>query len=157
MKISQKGVDFIKQEEGFRSTSYLDSVGIWTIGYGTIRVNGKKVGKDMHCSQLAAEEWLKQEIELIIEPEINRLVKVKINQDIFDVFCSFCYNLGTGAFAGSTMLKMLNAGDYEGASKQILRWNKGKDKGRWKVITGLDNRRKREYAIFAKAITTLVK
>lgn len=156
MKISQKGIDFIKQQEGLRTSSYLDSVGVWTIGYGTIMVNGKKVTANMHCSPLSAEQWLKEEIEKVIEPAINKLVKVPINQDMFDVFCSFCYNLGTGAFSTSTMLKMLNAKDYANAAAQILRWNKGKVNGRWTVITGLDNRRKAEYSILSKAITEFI-
>lgn len=155
MKISQKGLDFIKLKEGFRGTAYLDSVGVWTIGYGTIKVNGIPVKRGDTCTKQQAEEWLLDEVHKHIEPNINSLVKVKITQDIFDVFCSFCYNLGCGSLSTSTMLKMLNAGDYKGAAAQILRWNKGKVNGKWVVIDGLDNRRKAENEIFVASINDL--
>lgn len=155
MNISQKGVELIQREEGFRNKAYLDSVGVWTIGYGTIKMKGVPVKKGDICSKAEAYEWLMDEINEDIVPHINRLVKVPLTQDMFDVLCSFIYNLGWPAFAKSTLLKMLNAGDYAGAGDQILRWNKGRVNGQMVAIDGLTNRRKREREIFVASIGDL--
>ena len=155
MMISKKGLDFIKLAEGVKLNAYQDSVGIWTIGYGTIRHDGQPVRKGDTCTPNQAEAWLSSHIATEVEPHINKLVKVKITQDMFDVFCSFIYNLGWGAFSTSTMLKLLNAGDYKGAAAQILHWNKEKKGDVFVVSRGLDKRRKDEYEIFVASINDI--
>ena len=153
--ISEMGVEFIKKEEGFRGKAYLDSVGVWTIGYGTIKVDGQKVKSGDVCSKAEAHVWLMEEIDHQCVPWINKLVKVPLTQEMFDVLCSFVYNLGWPALQRSTLLTMLNSGDYRGAGDQILRWNKGKVDGEFVVIDGLDKRRRREREIFVASIANI--
>lgn len=155
MNISSKGIQLIQNEEGFKSKAYLDSVGVWTIGYGTIKMKGVPVKKGDKCTKAEAYEWLMDEINEDIVPHINRLVKVPLTQDMFDVLCSFIYNLGYPSFERSTLLKLLNKGDYVGAGDQILRWNKGRVNGVMVTIDGLTNRRKREREIFVASIGDL--
>lgn len=153
--ISQAGIDFIKREEGYESTAYQDSVGVWTIGYGTIRINARPVRRGDTCTKKQAEEWLLDEINHLCVPWVRKLVTVPLTQEMFDTLCSFIYNLGWPAFSRSTLLKMLNAGNYRGAADQLLRWNKGKVDGKYVEIDGLTNRRKRERENFIVGISNL--
>jgi len=143
-KIGQLGLDLIKVSEGFYSKAYKDPIGIPTIGYGTIKVDGKPVTMGMTCTKEQAEQWLIEHIEHECGAAISTLVKVPINQEIFDSLCSFIYNLGIGNFRSSTLLKLLNAKDYEGAANQFLRWNRAGGK----VYKGLTTRRNNEREIF---------
>jgi lysozyme len=150
MNISQNCLDLIKKWEGFRSEAYLDPVGIPTIGYGTIRYpNRQKVQMGDIISEPEAEDLMKLECDEFAEV-VNRVVAATLNQNQFDALVSFCYNVGAGAFQGSTLLKKLNAGDFTGAAEQFLVWNQGTVNGVKKVIDGLTNRRKDEKALFEK-------
>lgn len=150
MNISQNCLDIIKKWEGFRAHAYLDPVGIPTIGYGTIRYpNGQKVQMGDVISEPEAEDLMKLECDEFAEV-VNQLVKVTLNQNQFEALVSFCYNVGAGAFQGSTLLKKLNAGDSTGAAEQFLVWNKGTVNGIKVVIDGLTNRRRDEKALFEK-------
>ena len=104
MNISDKGLDLIKQFEGFRDKAYLDHIGIPTIGYGTIIYpDGTKVRMGDVCIQLQAEEWLLNYLGSTIV-KLNALPFNKpLNQNQFDALCSFVYNLGFGALSGSTL------------------------------------------------------
>lgn len=78
------------------------------------------------------------------EQTVNDAVTVLIDQNQFDALVSLAYNIGSGAFAKSTLLKKLNAGDYKGAADQFDVWvNAG-----GKRMQGLVNRRAREEAVF---------
>ncbi len=142
--ISSKGVALIKEFEGYRDKAYQDVVGIWTIGYGSTKVNGKPVSPDMTCTEVQAEEWLKEEVENIAEPSINKLVKVSITQNQRDALLSFIYNVGSGNFSKSTLLKLLNQGMYGAAAEQFARW----DKAGGKTYPGLTRRRAAEKTLF---------
>lgn len=74
-------------------------------------------------------------------------VKVPLNQNQFDALCDFTYNVGCGAFEGSTLLLRLNAGDYTGSAAQFAFW----DKAAGRVVQGLENRRAAEAALFQEA------
>lgn len=146
MKTSQAGVNFIKGFEGKRLSAYQDSVGVWTIAYGTIKYpNGVRVKKGDTCTESQAESYLKHDL-ITFENAINRLVKVKLTQNQFDALASFTYNLGETNLASSTLLKKLNAKDYKGAASEFIRWNKAGGK----VLNGLTNRRQSETNIFNK-------
>ncbi|MCU0535732.1 MAG: glycoside hydrolase family protein [Hydrococcus sp. Prado102] len=150
MNISQNCLDIIKKWEGFRANAYLDPVGIPTIGYGTIRYpNKQKVQMGDIISEQEAEDLMKLECDEFAEV-VNRTVTASLNQNQFDALVCFCYNVGAGAFQGSTLLKNLNAGDFTGAAEQFLVWNKGTVNGVKKVIDGLTNRRRYEKALFEK-------
>jgi GH24 family phage-related lysozyme (muramidase) len=144
MNISQNGVDLIKNFEGLRLKAYYDSAGVLTIGYGwTHPVDGVKIYPGMAINAETAERLLKTGL-VSYENDVNRLVKVKLNQNQFDALVSFAYNLGSGALSTSTLLKKLNAGDYTGAADEFLRWNKAGGK----VLPGLTLRRKAERKLF---------
>jgi GH24 family phage-related lysozyme (muramidase) len=75
------------------------------------------------------------------------MVKVTLRQNQFDALVSFVFNLGAGNFAGSTLLKMVNASDFNNAAGQFIRWNRAGGK----VLTGLTRRREAEAALFLQA------
>lgn len=145
MKTSKAGLDLIKQFESFRAAPYLCSAGVPTIGYGTtVYPNGIKVKlSDQKITQQLAETFLQHHVNAI-EKDVSRLVKVTLSQNQFDALMSFVYNVGLGAFRDSTLLKLLNAGDIDSASKQFERWNKAGGK----IVDGLTNRRNAEKALF---------
>lgn len=132
----------IKKAEGLRLTAYLDTGGVWTIGYGH---TGADVREGLTIPLSEAERLLTRDLK-VAEGHVNDAVKVKLTQNQFDALVSFVYNVGGGAFRSSTLLKLLNAGDYEGAANQLPRWNK--DNG--KVIPGLTNRRHEERDLFLR-------
>lgn len=136
MKISQKGIDLIKEFEGLRLTAYQDSVGVWTVGYGS---SGKHVHPGMHITEDEAEELLRHDLERF-EACINRMVKVPLKQWQFDALCSWTYNLGCHALHRSTLLNKLNAGDEMGASDEFLKWTRAGGR----ILAGLVNRRGKE-------------
>lgn len=144
MKISERGINFIKSEEGERLTAYQDIVGIWTIGVGhTGYVDNKPVSKGMKISQDKSRELLLKDLRRF-EKTINDSVKVPLKQNQYDALVSLAFNIGEGAFARSTLVRKLNALDYQGASVQFLVW---KNAG-GRVSKGLLNRRKREKGMF---------
>lgn len=146
MNTSQTGVNLIKGFEGKRLVAYDDGVGVWTIGYGTIKYpNGIRVKKGDTCTEPQAESYLKSDL-VKFENAINRLVKVPLNQNQFDALSSFTYNLGETNLSKSTLLKKLNAKDYKGAADQFLVWNKAGGK----VMNGLVRRREAERNLFLK-------
>lgn len=151
MEISQICLDLIKKWEGFRANAYLDPVGIPTIGYGTIRYpNGQPVELGDIVTEAEAEDLLKLEADDFAEL-VTKKVTVGLNQNQFDALVSFCYNVGGGAFQGSTLLKKLNSGDFTGAAEQFLVWNKATKNGVKIVLEGLTNRRREEKALFEKS------
>ena len=145
MKTSKAGLNLIKQFESFRAAPYLCSAGVPTIGYGTtVYPNGIKVKlSDQKITQQLAESFLQHHVNAI-EKDILSLIKVPLKQNQFDALVSFSYNVGVGAFRDSTLLKLLNAGDIDGASKQFERWNKAGGK----VSNGLTRRRNAEKVLF---------
>lgn len=148
--LSASGVDLIKGFEGLKLNAYLDSVGVWTIGYGTIKYpNGVSVKKGDACTASEAQTYLANDCKVFVNA-VNKLVKVPLTQNQFDALVSLVYNIGETAFAGSTLLKKLNAKDYAGAAAQFEVWNKGRVKGKLTVIPGLANRRAAERKVFEK-------
>lgn len=103
-------VDAIKEHEGLRLVAYLDSVGVWTIGYGD---TGPDVVKGLTITKGQAEERLRKRL-VEFEGYVNRAVKVKLTQNQFDALVSLVYNIGPTNFNSSTLLRKLNAGDYVG-------------------------------------------
>jgi lysozyme len=90
-----------------------------------------------------AAGWLRADAQEAVDA-VNRLVTVPLNQSQFDALVDFVFNLGAGAFSTSTLLRLLNGGDYAGAAGQFGRWNK--DNG--KVVAGLTRRRAAEAKLF---------
>ncbi|QPG61208.1 lysozyme [Pseudomonas sp. BIGb0427] len=142
MRTSQRGLSLIKSFEGLRLQSYQDAVGVWTIGYGTTR--GIKPGMSITKDQ--AERMLANDVQRF-EAEVERLVKVPLTMNQCDALISFTYNLGAANLESSTLLRLLNRGDYAGAAEQFPRWNKAGGK----VLPGLVRRREAERVLFLEA------
>lgn len=142
-KTGVKGLALIKSFEGKRLVSYDDGVGVWTVGYGTTRINGVKVQKGLTITDSQAELYLKADLETF-ENVVNKVVTIEVNQNQFDALVSLTYNIGATAFTNSTLLRKLNSGDFKCASEQFLVWNKGGGK----VMTGLVRRREAEKELF---------
>jgi len=133
-------------------TAYLDPVGIWTIGYGSIYNydQNRKVMPGDKIDEATALRYLKMETAEIV-PKIKNLVKVPINQNQLDSLTSFVYNVGIGNFSSSTLLKQLNQGlPKETVAEQFLRWNKGTVNGKLVSLPGLTLRREAEKKLFLK-------
>lgn len=139
MKISENCLSLIKECEGCSLHSYQDIAGIWTIGYGCTH----DVGKSDKITQEEAESMLLA-AALTTEAAVNMLVTVPLTQNQFDALVSFTYNVGEGHLETSTLLKLLNKSDYEGAAEEFLKWNKVNGK----IVFGLVKRRHKEYDLY---------
>ena len=137
---SVKGLALTEQFEGCRLTAYQDQVGVWTIGYGH---TGLDVKPGMTVTSAQAEALLAQDV-LSAAACVNNVVVVKITQEEFDALVDFVFNLGVGAFSGSTLLRKLNAGDFTGAAAQFDLW----DRAGGAIVAGLLRRREAEAELF---------
>lgn len=141
MQVSEAGLELIKRSEGFRSAAYLDAAGIPTIGYGHRILRGESYAGGIDEAQ--ASRLLAADVQLA-EEAVERLVKVPLTQGEFDALVDFCFNLGSAHLADSTLLRELNAGDYEGARRQLLLW----DHAGGAVVAGLKARREAEFRLW---------
>ena len=140
MNLGYKGTKLLKYFEGCKLTAYQDSVGVWTIGYG----HTKGVYDGMTITQEEAEQMLLTELEEY-EGYVEKYVTVPLTQNQFDALVVWVYNLGPTNFRNSTLLKELNAGNYNAAGQEITRWNKAGGK----VLAGLVKRREAEAQLFS--------
>lgn len=140
-----RGLELIREYEGFSALPYIDSAGTVTIGYGSTRdKKGDPVTMD-HPNITEQQGWslLSRDVDHA-ERVVGELVSVPLNQFQFDALVSFVYNLGVGNFKRSTLLSNLNMGRYESAAKEFHRWKYAGGK----VLSGLVRRRAAEYALF---------
>ena len=146
MKISAAGINLIKQFEGIKLNAYQDSVGIWTIGYGSIRwIDGKAVKKGEVLTMEGAEKLLTHEVEQKTAAVNKLLGLVKLTQNQFDAICSFTFNCGIGALGKSTLLRKVKSNTSDITIKDaFLMFNKGTIGGKLVELKGLTNRRKKE-------------
>lgn len=142
-KLSKRGRDLLKTLEGCKLRAYKDIGGVWTIGYGH---TGADTFEGVKISAERAEELLLKDL-VKFEGGVEYFVKVPLKQPHFDALVLFAYNVGMGALASSTLLKRLNKKDYEGAGKELLRWNKVNGV----VVQGLANRRAKEKELWDEA------
>lgn len=140
LSYSQKGLALTKQFEGLRPTAYQDSVGVWTIGHGH---TGPDVRPGLSITQQQASDLLMKDVASAVA-DVNRLVRVTLNQNQFDALVDFVFNAGGGNFATSTLLRNLNAGNYAAAAAQFPLWvHAGKQ-----ILAGLVSRRNAEQTLF---------
>lgn len=146
MTPSQICLDLIKSAEGYRAMAYLDSVGIPTIGYGTIMYDtGARVKIGDAITEDRAQMLLRWDLNLKVAAINGLTSRVNLNQNQFDALCSLTYNIGLRAFSASTLLKKLRV--YPGNPSihdEFLRWNKADGR----VIDGLTNRRIKEAELY---------
>lgn len=138
---STNGLSLTEQFEGLRLTAYQDQVGVWTIGYGH---TGPDVTPGLTVTAAQAQALLAQDVRSAAAC-VNTVVAVQLTQQEFDALVDFVFNLGAGAFKGSTMLRNLNAGDFTNAAAQFDLW----DRAGGAVVAGLLRRRQAEAAMFA--------
>jgi lysozyme len=107
MRISEVGIELIKESEDFRSAPYRDAVGIPTIGYGSTHYTGGMAVSmdDPHINKYMASMLLEDETARIYGHYVNSYVHVPLTQNQFDALVSFAYNLGAGALRRSSLLK----------------------------------------------------
>jgi len=141
MQLSAAGLELIKRSEGFRGHLYIDVAGFPTIGYGhrvtPLESFSGGIGEAQAAAMLAGD---------VLEAErvVGRLVRVALTQGQFDALVDFCFNLGAGRLAGSSLLRDLNAGQYEAAAEQLLSW----DHAGGAMNAGLKARREAEFQLW---------
>jgi len=138
-KINEAGLKLLKEFEGLVLYTYDDGVGVATIGYG----HTKGVMWGMSISETQAEKFLKEDLEYF-EARVTEMVTVQLSENQYSALVSLCYNIGEGALGGSTLMRLLNDRDYQGAADQFGRWNIGGGN----VMPGLSRRRKAERELF---------
>lgn len=137
LSLTAAGLVGILNYEGFSDTAYIPVPGdVPTIGFGSTK--GVKLG-DTITPEKAIERAYRDIRNT--ESAIHKCVHVPLSASEYDAFTSLAYNIGTSAFCSSTLVKKLNAGDYDGACAEIKRWVYVKGQ----VVPGLVNRREKEY------------
>jgi lysozyme len=146
MKIDKKGLALIAEFEGLSLKPYKCSAGVPTIGFGsTYYENGTKVNmSDTPITKQRAEQLLQHTADRFASKVFN-LIKNPVTQNQFNALVSFAFNVGSGALASSTLLKLVNINPNDAMiAKEFLKWNKVN-----KVpVQGLTNRRIKESALY---------
>lgn len=119
MQYSKQGLALTENFESCRLTAYRDIKGVLTIGYGH---TGSDVTEGLTWTQDQADMQLVCDTQSAVNT-VNRLVTAPMTQGVFDSLVDFVFNVGSGNFAGSTLLKLLNSGDTESAAQQFERWD----------------------------------
>ncbi|QPQ55606.1 lysozyme [Allosphingosinicella flava] len=144
-KISDKGVALIKEFEGLRLKAYPDPAtggDPWTIGVGH---TGSDVKPGLVITEAQADDLLRKDVARF-ERAVNKLAPIT-TQDQFDALVSLAFNVGEENLRSSTLLRMHNAGNHDGAANQFARWNKAAGR----VMTGLTRRRTAETKLYRGA------
>lgn len=127
----------LSHDEGTRYKPYKDIGGVWTVCQGHTGpdvIPGKTYTKE-DCDALLAKDASEH------GKAVLRCAKVPLNQNQYEAFTRFTFNVGERAFCKSTLVKKLNAGDYSGACRELKRWVYVNGKR----VNGLVNRRESEY------------
>jgi lysozyme len=154
VKVSDQGKGKIREWEGFRARAYRDAGGKLTIGVGhlltqselssgKIFIQGQPVRYAAGLSDQQVLDLLGQDLAGA-EQAVNDGVEVELSQNQFDALVSFCFNVGRMAFKNSTLLRLLNQGEYDEVPAQLRRWVRCNGK----VIPGLVKRREQEIELW---------
>jgi len=163
-----KAIDLLRRfegiEDGDKSTvnydPYLCPADYWTIGWGHVVLDPKgKMIKGKQNKNIAKAIYPNgitlKEAEVLLNDDVKRyaygveeLVKVPLSDTRFCVLISFAYNVGISALKNSTLLKLLNQGQYDAVPKELKRWNKITKDGEKVVSQGLVNRREAEATVW---------
>lgn len=144
MQISEAGKAFTERREGRRNAPYRDSKGLWTVGVGHLLLPGeqRRTLTDEEVDALYDIDILER------EEVLNGLLKVDIDQQMYDALFDVMFNIGNAAFANSTLLGYVNAGRFEEACIEILQWSHAGDR----IDDGLLLRRAKDALIFSRGI-----
>jgi len=145
LSVSNDGINFIAGQESFSANQYLDSAGNPTIGYGHKLLPGESYPDGITKDQ--ARQLLFNDVSSA-QSAVQDSVKAGLTQNQFDALTSLTYNIGAGNFQGSTLLRLLNQGDYSGAADQFSVWDKVRVGGQLVTSPGLVNRRNAEQNLF---------
>lgn len=148
MTPSQACIDLIKRSEGCRLTAYQDVAGVWTVGWGA---TGRYIVAGTIWTQEQADADLQDRVEYA-GGYVSSFVKVPLTQGQFDCLTDFVYNLGSGSLQKSTLLRLLNSGQYDQVPAQLYREENGHQAG-WiyadgQIQPGLIVRRQAEIALW---------
>ena len=150
MSVNQATLNLIKQWEGCKLVAYQCSAGVWTIGYGTTAGAdvGVKPTYGMTITKERAEDLLRQGVDKFAAT-VDALITTKVNANEFGACVSLAYNIGPNAFAKSTVLRELNAGNKDKAAAAFKMWNKADGD----IVKGLVNRRNAEVTLFLTPVS----
>jgi len=153
ISFSVNAINLIKQFEGFRSKAYKDSVGVWTVGYGTTRIRGRAVQSTDSLSEEAAVLALRADLQVFETRVRNNFLpknvggkQIKFTQNEWDALLSFTYNLGAGWAKDSGLKKLIVANNKPAAANKILEYSKAGGR----VLKGLLRRRTTERELFIR-------
>jgi len=141
-QVNAATVSLLDTSEACHLTAYRDPSGILTIGWGE---TGPQVKLGMTITQAAADAWRNQKIA-VTAAFVEKRVRVTLTNNQFGALVDFAYNSGVGAFAGSTLLRKLNAGNFAAVPDQLKRWVKDEN---GTVLGGLVTRRNKEIALWS--------
>lgn len=158
-QISESGIEFIKRYEGVRNTAYNDVAGLRTIGVGHlltseelqgqyVRIGSERVPLNQSLTSQQVIDLLKQDL-LPKEQTVRSAIKTNITQSQYDMLCSLCFNIGSGAFKKSTVVRVINEGNFDQVPSAFMMWVKAGGR----VVNGLVNRRRAEAANFRGSTT----
>jgi len=117
MQMSAEGLAELKAYEGCRRNAYQCEAGVWTIGYG----DTSNVKEGMQISAAECDERLIRRVAEF-EAAVMRSIKRPMTQGQFDAFVSLAFNIGTGGFTGSTLVKRFNGGEDAQAAREFGKW-----------------------------------
>lgn len=143
-EVCKAALDLIKISEGFEAKWYRCSAGKWTIGYGTRGSPTPDQIKNETITKKDATARMMEHVRLRACDPIELRVKVDLTDNQFGALVSLVYNIGSGNFSQSTLLKLLNKEDYEGAADQFQWWRKAGGV----ILDGLVTRRAKEKELF---------
>lgn len=155
-KLSPAGLEFIKGFETFRAKLHNDAYGHCTIGYGTRLHTGNCDGRPVEepygdgVSEEQASELLARRMNEV-QDVVNDRVKLPLTQNQNDALVSFVSDIGAGAFEQSTILRLLNAGNFGAVPGEIRKWTRARSKGATVERPALVKRRDAEAEMFTKA------
>ncbi|MBP2290707.1 lysozyme [Azospirillum rugosum] len=141
--IHPAALDLVRTSEGLRLKAYVCPAGVPTIGYG--HTAGVKMGQVITAAD--ADAFLQADLTAAAA-QVDKLVKVPLNPQQRGALASFVFNLGAGSLQSSTLLVLLNKGDYAGAAGQFGRWVCATVNGVKTQLPGLVKRRAAEADLF---------
>ncbi len=136
----------VKKFEGFRAMPYHCPAGKLTVGYGHVIQPGDTLTYPL--TENAAETLLRADLERFADTLQDLLPHVPLTRSMRAALISLMFNIGSGAFAKSTLLTLLKGKMYEAASEQFERWNKATVNGKKVALPGLTTRRAAERDLY---------